>query len=167
MSLETLSETKYIIQVCQLITNGSNKNISPKHLKQYSWYTESIFVTCYNAIPSFSPSICHTLQVDKSREIAGFLSLNSPKKDHSNLLPRANPKNQEFHRPFLYDPTFRLQLPERIGGGGERGWNGHRTHDSVGHLPAWPTPNFTLAQREAGRHQEYLGNGLTPIGKHS
>lgn len=47
--------------------------------------------------------------------------------------------------------------------GGVGSWNRYSRHAPVGHLRAWPIPNFTLAKGEAGRHQEFLGNGLTPI----
>lgn len=48
---------KYAIQVCQLKVNGSNRYISPSIL---TTLLICIFVTCYNAVPSFSPNIRHT-----------------------------------------------------------------------------------------------------------
>lgn len=164
MSLYTLSETKYAIQVCQLKANGSNRYISPKHFNNtLDMYLCYLLQRCTFILSQHTP---HLLGWQKQRDTGASL-FNNPQKDHSNLLPQANPKNQEFDLPFLYNPTFRLQLPERTGGGGRQWLNWHRTHDSVGRLLAWPTLNFTLARREAGRHQEFLGNGLTPITEHS
>lgn len=144
-------------------TEARNKYFTLKHLNSTH---ETLRISLVSVITGYLRSLLAyaTPFMLTKGDIWVSLFKNSPK-CHLNLLKRANPKNKEFHLPSITPDILSPAIREGLGWG--TAWLEQRTHDSVGHLPAWPIPNFTLARQERGRHQEFLGNGLAPIGEHS